>query len=173
MVKVSVLRLNHRKQRDKRVTTHVFLSARALGAHEGFLSGEEDDSLVSGINETSKRWGGSFRVKHVRNWRELLKKSKEKKVHLTMYGTPIQEAIGDIRTHKSLMVIVGGAKVPGDVYSLSDYNISVTSQPHSEISSLAVFLHEFFRGEELKKSFKKARIIVKPEKSGKHVIKKD
>jgi len=37
MAKLCVLRLGHRMGRDQRITTHVFLVARAMGAAEGVL----------------------------------------------------------------------------------------------------------------------------------------
>ena len=45
-------------------------------------------------------------------------------VHLTMYGEPFRQAIPRIRRDRPLVVIVGGAKVPGDVYKYSQYNIA-------------------------------------------------
>jgi tRNA (cytidine56-2'-O)-methyltransferase len=57
--------------------------------------------------------------------------------------------------------------VPGEIYGLADYNIAVTGQPHSEISSLAVFLDRFFQGSELCSEFPGARIRVVPAKDTK------
>jgi tRNA (cytidine56-2'-O)-methyltransferase len=67
------------------------------------------------------------------------------------------------------LVVVGGTKVPGGVYGLADWNVSVTSQPHSEVSALAVFLHEFFGGRELGGVFEGARLRVSPQERGKRV----
>jgi len=64
---------------------------------------------------------------------------------------------------------VGGAKVPGEVYGLADWNVGVTSQPHSEVSALAVFLHELQEGEELGLAFPGARKRVVPQARGKRV----
>ena len=44
--RVSVLRLGHRRERDKRITSHLGLTARAFGADEVILAGEEDDSAI-------------------------------------------------------------------------------------------------------------------------------
>ena len=41
-LKVSVLRLGHRVDRDKRMTSHLGLTARAFGADEVILSGDDD-----------------------------------------------------------------------------------------------------------------------------------
>ena len=67
------------------------------------------------------------------------------------------------------LVVVGGAKVPGEVYGMVDWNVAVTSQPHSEVSALAVFLHELFEGSELDASFKGAKLRVRPQARGKLV----
>ena len=37
---ISVLRLGHRRERDKRITSHLGLTARAFGANEVILAGE-------------------------------------------------------------------------------------------------------------------------------------
>jgi tRNA (cytidine56-2'-O)-methyltransferase len=58
--------------------------------------------------------------------------------------------------------------VPGELYGLADYNIGVTGQPHSEISSLAVFLDHIFSGSELECEFPGAVIRVIPSSQGKH-----
>ena len=47
----------------------------------------------------------------------------------------------------------------------------MTSQPHSEISALALFLHELFEGNELSLKFKDAKIMIVPQKRGKKVLK--
>jgi len=57
--------------------------------------------------------------------------------------------------------------VPGEIYGLADYNVAVTGQPHSEISSLALFLDHLFAGTELRKEFPGAQIRIIPSKAGK------
>ena len=52
---------------------------------------------------------------------------------------------------------------------MADWNVGVTSQPHSEVSALAVFLHELREGEELGVSFPGARRRVVPQARGKRV----
>jgi tRNA (cytidine56-2'-O)-methyltransferase len=91
-------------------------------------------------------------------------------VHLTMYGIPIQDAAGDLRKLERTLVVVGGPKVPGKVYHEADYNVAVTSQPHSEIAALAITLHEMQGGEELKRSFGKSRLRILPSARGKRVV---
>ena len=63
-------------------------------------------------------------------------------------------------------------KVPGEFFSdsISDFNVAVGNQPHSECSALAVFLDRLFEGKELTKDFQKAKIKVVPQKRGKKTI---
>jgi tRNA (cytidine56-2'-O)-methyltransferase len=57
-----------------------------------------------------------------------------------MYGEPWKEALPKINLEKPMIIVVGGTKVPGEVYRLADHNISVGNQPHSEVAALAIFL---------------------------------
>ena len=52
--RVSVLRLGHRRERDKRITSHLGLTARAFGADEVILAGEEDESALETLNVDTK-----------------------------------------------------------------------------------------------------------------------
>lgn len=174
-MEVAVLRLGHRYVRDDRVTTHVFLTARAFGAGRVIYSGQRDEKMEQGIKEVVEMWGGPFEVDYERDWRRTIGEWKEKGgevVHLTVYGLPVQDAVHDIReSGKDKIVVVGGAKVPGAVYELADWNVAVTSQPHSEISALSIFLHELFEGQELSKTFKDTKLRVIPQPRGKKVLK--
>jgi len=171
-MKVTVLRLGHRIFRDKRLTTHICLIARAFGADTVIFSGEEDKSIVESVSDIVERWGGPFEVRYEKNWKAFIKKFDGVKVHLTVYGKPIQDTIEKIREIKqNLLIIVGSQKVPSEVYNIVDYNIGVTQQPHSEAAALAVFLHEFFQGKELKKQFENGKIEIAPQEKGKKVIK--
>lgn len=168
---VAVLRLGHRINRDLRITTHVALTARAMGCEGIILSGEKDASVINSVRKVVEKWGGRFSVEYKKDWKKVLKGWDGQVVHLTMYGEPINEKINEIRKFKKLLVVVGSEKVPPEVYRWSDYNISITSQPISEVSALAVFLHEYFEGLELEKRFKNARIKVIPQARGKRIKK--
>ena len=61
---VNVLRLDHRLKRDKRITTHVCLTARAFGASKIYLAGEEDHRLMENVRDIVNRWGGDFEVEY-------------------------------------------------------------------------------------------------------------
>ena len=174
-MKIVVLRLGHRYVRDDRVTTHVFLVARAFGAEKVIYSGQRDEKLEEGIKEITEVWGGSFGVEYEKDWQQRIiqwQKQAGEVIHLTIYGLPIQEAIDKIKNStKDKIVVIGGAKVPGIVYKMADWNVSITSQPHSEISALSVFLHEIFQGKELEKTFENAQLKVIPQPNGKKVLK--
>jgi len=167
--KVAILRIGHRPERDQRVTTHVGLTARALGA-QGMYLAESDKGVVESIADVVERWGGDFFCKDGIKWRSCIKEWKAdggKVVHLTMYGLNLPDVIGEVREHEKILVIVGAEKVPGEIYGLADYNVAVTGQPHSEISSLALFLDHFASGTELKTEFPGAKIRIIPSRAGK------
>ncbi len=162
------MRLEHRPIRDKRVTTHLALMARAFGA-SGMVMEDLDEGAVEALRDVESRWGGRFFFHEVK-WRQCLRDWEGVKVHLSMYGLPLDEVMDEVvALNKDVLVVVGAGKVPGDLYRLVDYNIAVGSQPHSEISALAVFLDRLYRGEELRRDFKgKLRII--PSQKYKKVI---
>ena len=89
-----------------------------------------------------------------------------------MYGLPIQDVIDEIKkSKKDLLIIVGSEKVPTEAYHLSDWNVAITNQPHSEVAALAIFLDRFFVGMEFKKRFHKKRVKIIPQEKGKKVLK--
>jgi tRNA (cytidine56-2'-O)-methyltransferase len=165
---IIVLRIGHRPARDKRITTHVALTARAFGADE-ILIDTKDDKLEATISGVIDRFGGSFKVKSGVNWRKFLKSWHSKIVHLTMYGEHIDEVIKRIPMDDNILIIVGSEKVPAEVYSHADFNIAVGHQPHSEVAALAIFLDRFFKGEALKKEFK-GKLTIHDSPKGKVVV---
>jgi len=169
VTRVAVLRIGHRPERDQRVTTHVGLTARALGA-EGMYLAASDKGVVTSIGDVVDRWGGSFFCTDNVRWRRCItdwKKDGGTVVHLTMYGLNLPTVISELRTRDPILVIVGAEKVPGEIYGLADYNVAVTGQPHSEISSLAILLDQLFEGRELERTYPDATIRIIPSKAGK------
>lgn len=179
MVKVVVLRWGHRPERDKRLTTHVALTARALGAAGIILSDVEDEKVKESVEKVVKTWGGPFFFEMGKPWRKAVKEWKQNGgivVHLTAYGENIQtsDVLKRIKaTGKDVMVIVGSQKVPGEFFSekVSDFNVAIGNQPHSECSSLAVFLDRFFEGKELEREFENAKLRIIPQVRGKKLFK--
>jgi tRNA (cytidine56-2'-O)-methyltransferase len=169
-MRITVLRIGHRPLRDKRLTTHLLLCARALGAEKAIYSGERDRKIEETIDKVVDDWGGRFSLDYTDKWKKTVYEWEGKIIHLTMYGFPVQKVISEIKNFdESLLVIVGGPKVPAELYELSDWNLSVTSQPHSEVSALAIFLHILFEGKELEKEFPGAKMIITPSLRGKDV----
>lgn len=169
-MKINVLKLGHRPHRDKRVATHLALTARAFGASKITYTGIKNQLLENSVNKVVSDWGGSFAIEHAESWRSQIQRFKMtgKVVHLTMYGSPLQEMISSIRKDTdNMLVVVGGEKVPGEVYKMADWNVSITSQPHSEVGALAVFLHELHEGKELNFVFEGAKLKLVPQKKGK------
>ena len=166
---VAILRIGHRPERDQRVTTHVALTGRALGAAGMYLAAS-DKGVVQSVLDVAERWGGQFFCEDNIKWRTCIKDWKAaggKVVHLTMYGINLPDIIQEIRPCEKLLVVVGAEKVPGEMYGLADYNVAVTGQPHSEIASLALFLDRYHEGKEFGHDFCGAKIRIIPSRAGK------
>ena len=164
---IVVLRLGHRPSRDQRVTTHVALTARALGADEVWVS-TKDETLEKTVGSVVDRFGGKFRIRTGIDWRKAIKAWKGEIVHLTMYGERLSEVLPGIGA-KDLMIVVGAEKVPREVYDLADRNVSIGNQPHSEVAALAIFLDRHSGGKELERDFGGGLTVV-PNPRGKTVI---
>lgn len=177
VMRVVVLRLGHRPERDKRITTHVGLVARAFGASE-FLLSARDPSVTESLGDVVDRWGGDFVLKEDVSWKEEIRnfsRSGGKIVHLTMYGSLLSDVEMEIKKSPDIMVVVGAEKVPWELYEMADWNVAVGSQPHSEVAALAILLDRLFDGRELESDFQKkfqGRIEVVPSKRGKVVHEK-
>jgi tRNA (cytidine56-2'-O)-methyltransferase len=175
--RIVVLRWGHRPQRDVRLTTHVALTARALCASGFILSDIEDSHIEETIRRITMNWGGTFNFEMGTSWKKAVRDWKAKGgvvAHLTAYGENIQtsDVLKRIKNaNKDVLVLVGSQKVPGDFYSseVSDFNVSIGNQPHSECSALAIFLDRFFEGKELAKGFEKAKIEIVPRERGKEI----
>ncbi len=175
-MKIYVLRLGHRPGRDKRITTHVGLVARAFGADGFVLADVSDDKILGKLREVCGKWGRSnFRLDGGVNSVSYVKKWKENGgivVHLTMYGLHIDNVIDEIRNSgKDILLIVGASKVPREMFELADYNVAVGHQPHSEVAAVALFLDRIFRGSELHFIFPDAELCIVPSRRGKKVAK--
>ncbi len=168
---VAVLRLGHRPGRDDRMTTHVGLTARALGADRVVFPENATDALET-TRDITDRFGGPFVAERTDSPKAIIRDWDGVVVHLTMYGEPIQEtieAVRDARVAQPLLVVVGSEKVPFDVYEHADWNLAVTNQPHSEVAGLAVFLDRLFEGRELEREWVDAEKRVVPMETGKQV----
>jgi len=165
---ITVLRIGHRIARDKRITTHVALVARAFGADK-ILVDTEDKKIEETIRSTYNRFGGEFIIETGINPKKIIKNWSGLIIHLTMYGEELDKSIKNINKNKDLLVIVGAEKVPPQIYELADYNVSIGNQPHSEVAALAVFLDRYNNGAWQKKKFN-GKIEILPSNKGKKVI---
>lgn len=168
MPDIWIMRIGHRPERDKRVTTHVALSSRALGA-KGIYVDTPDPKLEENINSVVHRFGGDYSIKTGIGWKEATRNFDGKVVHLTMYGQRADEALTKIPKDENLMIIVGAEKVPPEVYQRADFNVSVGNQPHSEIAALAIFLDRYTEGKALYED-RNGEMTVVPNERGKTVV---
>src|SRR5437660_10903423 len=171
LARIFILRIGHRVFRDSRVTTHVCLTARALGADGVIIADREDKVGEAAIRAVTNRFGGPVEVesgepwKHaVRDWRAM----GGRIVHLTAYGLALPNKLSEIHdADADLLVIVGSEKMPGEIFKLADWHISVTNQPMSEVAALAIFLDWFRQHRECERECSKAQVQSVPSKSGK------
>ena len=168
---ITVLRIGHRISRDKRITTHVALVARAFSADK-ILIETEDKKIEETIHATCDRFGGDFQIKTGVNKKKVIKDWNGVIVHLTMYGEELKKTISKIDKKRDLLVIVGAEKVPPYIYEKADFNISVGNQPHSEVAALAIFLDRYTKGLWQNKRFNGKIKIIASDK-GKKVVSKD
>lgn len=168
---VTVLRLGHRPQRDKRMTTHVCLTARAFGAQRIILT-TQDDKVAHTVQDVVDRFGGPFELKVDASWRRVIRGFDGPSVHLTMYGEPHTDVLPRLEGDGEILVVVGAEKVPGEIYDLVTYNVAVGNQPHSEVAALATVLHDLQGPEGLYRPREGARLEIEPSTRGKRMVDK-
>src|SRR5256885_6101112 len=173
LARIFILRIGHRVFRDSRVTTHVCLTARALGANGVIIADREDKVVESTIRDVTDRFGGPFQVKTGIPWRKAVrdwKASGGKILHLTAYGLPLPKILPEIQDMTyDILIIVGSEKMPGEVFKIADWNVSVTSQPMSEVAALAIFLDWYKNHQEFDHEFLKAQVKIAPSKNRKTI----
>ncbi len=178
-VPMTVLRLGHRRDRDKRITSHLGLTARAFGADRFLLAGDVDPGVLDTLTSVRERFGGDIDVRHEGSGMGWLKRfagsdagdgAAGVAIHLTMYGEPFRDVIPTIRRDRPVVVVVGGAKVPGQVYGICQYNVAIGHQPHSEVAALALFLDSWYLSVATPLRFDTGEVKIMPSKSGKNVI---
>ena len=168
---IEVIRIGQRLVRDDRVTTHVALVSRAFGAERIFMS-EVNPEIKDTVEKINKTWGGKFEVVFIDKWKSVVKKKKEEKfkiIHLSMYGQNINIIQEELKKEENVFIVVGAEKVPREIYELADYNVGIGSQPHSEISALAILLDRIQQGRQFEKYFLNAKRKIIPTKNGKNV----
>lgn len=174
MKQVIIIRFGHRFERDQRMTTHIGLISRALGANGMIITDVTDERIKNSIDKVKSTWGGNFFVEMGINWREIIKEIKKNRhllIHLTMYGLRLEKSIiKRIENFKNdIYIFIGSQKVPPEIYSLADLNISISNQPQSECGALAIFLDRIFKT--LYHDFKGARLRIIPSPNDKKIKK--
>ena len=164
-----VLRIGHRPERDKRITTHVALTARAFGASR--ISFHRPDSrILETVSDVCKKFGGDFRIETISNPKKFLKEWNGKIIHLTMFGISIDEKVAEIKEFtEPLLFVVGAEKVPPWVFEFSDYNIAIGNQPHSEVAALSVALSKVY-GKTYNQNFEGGEVKVIPSSERRNMV---
>jgi len=143
----------------------VALASRAFGANSIIFTTNYNSKLVRYFKTINSKWGGNFEVRFEKDWRaEISRKKNYEKVYLTMDGVPINKIIYRIKTYKNILLIASFQNAQRSVKEAVDFNVSITTQPHSTVSSVAVFMHMFYSGRELAIRFKNAKHKIKQAK---------
>jgi tRNA (cytidine56-2'-O)-methyltransferase len=149
------------------------LTARALGADGVMIADREDKTVEVTIREVGKRFGGQFSIESGKPWKRTIRDWKEeggKVVHLTAYGLKLPDVIQGIRqSNRDLLVVVGSEKMPGEVFKLADWNVSVTNQPMSEVAALAVYLDWHLQHGAFDKPFPNGEVEIVPSSDRKNI----
>jgi tRNA (cytidine56-2'-O)-methyltransferase len=168
---ISVLRIGHRPFRDKRITTHVALVARAFGADSIYID-THDEKIEETIHAVCNRFGGNSSIQTGISANRIIKEWHGQIVHLTMYGETLSKAMSFLDRKQDLLIIVGAEKVPPQYYDFADINVSVGNQPHSEVAAVAVFLDRYTSQAWQEKTYDGDMKII-PSKHGKKVVSND
>lgn len=143
----------------------IALASRAFGASSVIFTSRKNNKLVNYFKSVNRQWGGRFEIRFERDWERVLEEKKRyEKIYLTKSGAPIGKMMYRIRTYKNILLIATLAENLKKLDGMIDYNVSVTTQPHSSVSAIAVFLHMFFSGRELAVRFNNARSKIVQEK---------
>jgi len=144
-----------------------------LGADGVIIADQEDKVVESTIRDVTNRFGGPFEIQSGKPWKQAIRDWRAiggRVVHLTAYGLPLPQMLPEIQdTNHDLLVVVGSEKMPGEIFRLADWNVSITNQPMSEVAALAIFLDWFEQHREFEHEFSKAQVQIVPSKTGKQV----
>jgi len=155
-----------------RVRLNMCLTARAFGAARIVFIGSRDSRLVGYIGKLNYKWGGAFKVDFSTNAAKAIKSfNKYKKIYLTMFGVPLKQVEYTLKTYKNILLIVTAKDWEASLSKLTDFDVSITTQPHAQVASIAIFLHEFFNGRELAVQFQNARYKIVPKPKGAQIRK--
>jgi tRNA (cytidine56-2'-O)-methyltransferase len=128
-----------------------------------------DPELADRIAAVVERWGGAFEVVPTDDWKSTVRSFDGPVVHLTMYGLPLARVVPRLARAERVLLVVGGAKVPADLYRRSTLNVAVGHQPHSEVAAVAVVLERLL-GLPGPRRLRGARQVIVPQARGKRVL---
>ena len=158
----------------RRDTTARLVGISDIGVSPWFYSRKSTDgspTLDDAITEYERDLG-----RQVRKLREAPPRAPidaslaaETVIHLTMYGEPWRETVESIPRDAPTVVVVGGTKVPGELFRIADHNVSIGNQPHSEVAALAVFLESWIGSIDESIRFAGGEIEVVPSERAKRV----
>lgn len=146
------------------------LAARAFGADSIHID-TPDAKLEDTVKRVVEQFGGDFVVRTGVSPKGMIKHFKGCTVHLTMYGMTLESVLDEI-PDDDILVVVGSEKVPGYVFNMANFNVSVTDQPHSEVSALAIFLDRVAKGSSSER-FRGAKMRILPSRRYKKVASGD
>src|SRR5437870_13225910 len=117
MARIVVLRMGHRIPRDWRLTTHVCLTARAMGADGVVIADIADKEVEGKVRDVVQRFGGGFTIETGKPWKEAIKDWKDAGgtvLHLTSYRLQLPAVVEELRdTGITVRVVIGGEKLLG------------------------------------------------------------
>src|SRR3989475_10908877 len=128
MARIVVLRMGHRIPRDWRLTTHVCLTARAMGADGVVIADIADKEVEGKVRDVVQRFGGGFTLETGQPWEEAIRDWKDAGGtggHATAYGLQLP-ADGDaiLDTGPNVLAGIGAAKVPGGLFGVAGWKVS-------------------------------------------------
>ncbi len=148
------------------------LAARAFGAQSVTFATGKSPRFARQFARLNRKWGGDFAVDFTDDWKGFIAGKKNyKSIYLTRYGTPINKLKYSLKTYKNILLIVTLTEAYKNLYKMSDFNVSITTQPHCSTAAIAIFLHLFYEGRELAMHFENAQYKVIPEDHRVHVEK--
>ncbi len=89
---------------------------------------------------SGERWGGSFEVVGCENWKRSVRSFRGTVRPPHDVRSAARARLAAAAPGPRILLVVGGAKVPSDLYSPRIVNVAVGNQPHSEVAALAVLL---------------------------------
>jgi tRNA (cytidine56-2'-O)-methyltransferase len=131
-----------------------------------------DPALALRVAKVVEGWGGRFEIVPADDWKKVVRAFDGAVVHLTMYGESLPRVLPRLSRFRRILLVVGGAKVPPDLYRLATFNVAVGHQPHSEVAAVAVML-ERLRGLPGPRPLTGARHQIVPQIRGKKVVERE